>query len=148
MPTDFRDGHAFPRRGREALGGFLWLARVIDKARATANRTQDGYNYPCPMDRTMMRHWGVSPKDFTTAIGERSTDDQILEWLSQRVSPDHMSAANAWLLRQNDSLDRHDAEEGVPGAVAPKYPQREVFRGLAVAAIILLASWIARMWHH
>ena len=64
MPTDFRDGHAFPRRGREAVGGFLWLGRVIDKARATANRTQDGYNYPCPMDRAMMRHWGVSPKEF------------------------------------------------------------------------------------
>ena len=148
MPTDFRDGHAFPRRGREALGGFLWLARVIDKARATANHTQDGYNYPCPMDRAMMRHWGVSPKDFAIAIGEHSTDDQVVEWLSQRVGPDRISAANAWLLRQNDSLDRHDAEEGVPGAMAPKYPPRDVIRGLAVAAIVLLASWLARVWHH
>ena len=148
MPIDFRDGNAFPRRGREAVGGFLWLARVFDKARAKANRTQDAYIYPCPMDRTMMRLWGVGPRDFTTAIGEHSTDDQIVEWLSQRVSPDRMRAANAWMLRQKDALDRHDAEEGVPGAVAPKRPSRDIMIGLAVAAITLLATWLARVLHH
>ncbi|HEY5096288.1 MAG TPA: DUF5069 domain-containing protein [Candidatus Eremiobacteraceae bacterium] len=148
MSTDFRDGKTFPRRGREALGESLWLARVFDKARAKANRTQDGYIYPCPMDRAMMRHWGIGPSDFTTAIGTHSTDDQILAWLSQRVTPDRMQTANAWMLRQTDSLDRHDAEEGVPGAIAPRWPSRDVIRGLAVAAIILLVSWLARVWHH
>lgn len=96
----------------------------------------------------MMRHWGVSPQDFTAAIAAHSTDDQILGWLSERVSADRMNVANAWLLRQTDSLDRHDAEERVPGAVAPRWPSRDLIRGLVVAAIILLASWIARVLRH
>jgi hypothetical protein len=146
MPTDFRDGKTFPRRGREALGEFLWLARVFDKARAKANRTHDGYIYPCPMDRAVMHRWGISPSDFTTAIGERPTDDQILAWLSERVTPDLMRTANTWLLRQTDSLDRQDAEEGVPGAVAPKLP-RQVILGIAVAALMLAAAWLARGLH-
>ena len=98
MPTDFRDGKTFPRRGRESLGGFLWLARVFDKARAKANRTNGAYVYPCPMDRAMIRHWATSPRDFTTAVGENSTDDQIIAWLSERAGPDRMHAANTWLL--------------------------------------------------
>jgi hypothetical protein len=99
------------------------------------------------MDRAMMRRWGVSPREFTTAIGEYSTDDQILSWLSERVTPDRMRAANAWMLRQKFALDRQDAEEGVPGAVAPKLPSQDIIIGLAVAALILILTWLARVLH-
>ena len=146
VATDFRYGKAFPRRGRESLGGFLWLARVFDKARAKANHTHDGYIYPCPMDRAMMQHWGISPPEFTTAVSEHSTDDQILAWVSGRVTPDRIQAANAWLSRQKTALDRHDAEEGVPGAVAPKVPS-QVMLGLVVAALVLLVAWLMRVLH-
>ena len=146
MSTDFRDGKTFPRRGREALGDFLWLARVLDKARAKKNGTHDGYIYPCPMDLSMMRRWGVSPSEFTSVMRERSTDAQILAWLSERVALDRVEAANGWLLRQKDALDRQDAEEGVPGAVAPIF-SREVIVGLVVAAITLLVAWLARVMH-
>jgi len=144
VPTDFRDGKTFPRRGREALGEFLWLARVFDKARAKTNHTQDGYIYPCPMDGAVMRHWGISPRDFTAAIGENPTDDQILAWLSDRVTPDQMWAANSWVLRQRAALDRHDAEEGVPGAVAQKSQWYGVIVGLVVAVLVLMVTWFVR----
>lgn len=148
VPTDFRDGKTFPRRGREALGDFLWLARAFDKARATQNRTQDGYIYPCPMDRAMMGRWGISPPEFTSAVSEHTSDDEILAWLSERVTPERIQTANSWLLQQGDALDRHDAEEGVPGAVAPAMPRREIILGLAVAALALLVAWFARVLHH
>ncbi|HME81110.1 MAG TPA: DUF5069 domain-containing protein [Candidatus Eremiobacteraceae bacterium] len=147
MPTDFRDGTTFPRRGREALGGFLWLARVFDKARAKASKTQDGYIYPCPMDRAMMQRWGISPGGFTSAVSEHPSDDQILAWLSERVTPDRMQAANAWLLEQRSSLDRQDAEEGVPGAVAPAWPPQGILIGFVVAALALAVAWVTRLLH-
>jgi len=146
MPTDFCDGRTFPRRGREALGEFLWLARVFDKARAKMNRTHDGYIYPCPMDRAMMRRWRISPSEFTAAIAERPTDELILAWLSERVTSDKIREANDWLLRQEFALDRQDAEEGVPGAVAPKVPS-QIIVGLVVALLMLLATWLARVLH-
>jgi hypothetical protein len=98
------------------------------------------------MDRAMMDRWGISPSEFTVAISEHPTDDQILPWLSERVTPDQMRTANAWLLGQKDSLDRQDAEEGVPGAVASRVP-REILLGLAVAALALLVAWLARILH-
>jgi hypothetical protein len=146
MPADFSNGKTFPRRGREPLGGFLWLARIFDKARAKANRTNGAYIYPCPIDRGMMRNWGISPNDFTTAVGENTTDDQILAWLSERVGPDRMQAANAWLSSRSANLDKHDAEEGVPGAVAPG-PRRGIILGIFVAAVMIVAAWIERSHH-
>jgi hypothetical protein len=148
MPTDFRDGKTFPRRGREALGGFLWLARVFDKARAKANRTQDGYIYPCPMDRAVMSRWGIKPTEFTSAVAESQSDDQIVDWLSKRVTPDNVQAANTWVQAQTNSLDRQDADEGVPGAVAPRFNFRGTTVGLITAAIIIAVAWIARHVFH
>lgn len=124
----------------------MWLARVFDKARAKTNQTHDGYIYPCPMDRAVMQRWGISPREFTTAISEHPTDDQILAWVYGRVTPDRMQAANGWVLRQKSALDRHDAEEGVPGAVAPKQTSQVVI-GLVVAVLILLAAWLMRVLH-
>jgi Domain of unknown function (DUF5069) len=149
MPTDFHDGKAFPRRGREALGDFLWLARAFDKARAKAARTHDGYIYPCPMDRAMMRRWGITPREFTAAVSECRSDDQILAWLSLRVAPDQMQAANAWMLRQTSALDRQDADEGVPGAVAPRLPWQALLLYLATAVLTGLLTWfILRLFQH
>lgn len=113
MPTDFRDGKTFPRRGRESLGNALWLARVFDKARAAAAGTIFDYIYPCPMDKGVFEHWGITPEQFDDAIRKHTTDDAIHQWLVARVTPENISAANNWLLAEKQAnLDRQDAEEG------------------------------------
>jgi hypothetical protein len=113
MATDFRDGKTFPRRGRDALGEALWLKRVFDKARASAADTIYDYIYPCPMDKGMMKRWGITPDDFDAAIRTHTTDESILQWLMSRVKPGGIRAANEWLLKEKlDNLDRQDSEEG------------------------------------
>ena len=114
MPTDFRSGTIFPRRGRESLGGYLWLLRVFDKARASRDGTIHDYIYPCPMDRGVFDRWGITSNAFDAAIATRDTEEEILTWLQARVPPDRREAANKWLLGEKTaSLDRQDAEEGV-----------------------------------
>ncbi len=114
MATDFRSGHDFPRRGRENIEGFLWLARVFDKARAAKNGTIHDYIYPCPMDRGVFDRWGVTPRLFEAALDSCNTDTEIAAWLKVRVSDERREDANRWLLEEKSSnLDRQDAEEGV-----------------------------------
>ena len=113
MATDFRDGRTFPRRGRTRLGEFLWLARVFDKARAHADGTIHDYIYPCPMDRGVFEHWGITSGDFDEAILANPTDEQILAWVVTRVPAGRMHAANEWVLSKKESLDRQDSEERV-----------------------------------
>ena len=112
MATDFRNGKTFPRRGREALGEVLWLARVFDKARASANGTIHDYIYPCPMDLGMMQRWGITPGQFDAAIKTHTTDAAILEWLQSRTNARQIETANQWLVSEKmENLERQDAEE-------------------------------------
>lgn len=114
MATDLRSGTDFPRRGRDELGGYLWILRVFDKARAAADGTIHDYIYPCPMDQGVFQRWGITSAEFDAAVRENRTDDQILAWLRGRVGDDRREAANRWLLDEKKSnLDRQDAEEGV-----------------------------------
>jgi hypothetical protein len=112
MPTDFRHGKTFPRRGRDASGDALWLLRVADKARASAAGTIHDYIYPCPMDRGVLERWGVSQTEFESALAANPTDEALDAWLRSRVSPAGIEAANRWLLGERiENLDRQDAEE-------------------------------------
>jgi hypothetical protein len=117
VATDFRSGNDFPRRGREGIEGFLWLARVYDKARAARNGTIHDYIYPCPMDRGVFDRWGITSRVFDAALDSCATDDDILAWLKARVPEKNRDEANRWLLTDKiENLERQDAEEGVVAA--------------------------------
>lgn len=113
MATDFRSGKDFPRRGRQAMDGYLWLARVFDKARAAANGTIHDYIYPCPMDKGVFERWGISPAQFDAVVREHADDDGVVAWVRTHVNAKQRDAANRWLLDEKQaSLDKQDAEEG------------------------------------
>ncbi len=117
MATDFRSGMDFPRRGRESIGGYLWLARAFDKARAAADGTIHDYIYPCPMDKGVFERWGISARQFDEALATRRTDDEILAWVRERVDETRRDAANHWLVEEKfANMDRQDREEGVVAA--------------------------------
>jgi hypothetical protein len=119
MPTDFRDGTTFPRRGREAIGDALWLLRAADKGRASAAGTIHDYIYPCPMDKGVMERWKVTPEEFDEALSRNPSDEQLYAWFRARVDPKDIEAANTWLLRDRvENLDRQDAEE--TGSLEPR----------------------------
>lgn len=112
MPTDFRDGKTFPRRGRDEAGGAMWLLRVFDKARAAAGGTIHDYIYPCPMDQGVFSRWGIDAAQFDAAIRANPDDDAIRAWLKVTVPPEKIRAANEWLRKEKvENLDRQDGEE-------------------------------------
>jgi hypothetical protein len=117
MATDFRSGRDFPRRGREQLGGYYWLARVFDKARAARNATIHDYIYPCPLDRGVFERWGITSEQFDKALETSTTDDAILAWVKANVPDAQRDDANHWVIVDKvNSLDKQDSEEGVVAA--------------------------------
>jgi hypothetical protein len=113
MPTDFRDGKTFPRRGREKVGDAMWLLRIADKGRASAAGTIYDYIYPCPMDRGMLERWKIASAEFDEALRRNPTDELLAKWFFERVRPEDVRAANDWLVTERlENLDRQDAEEG------------------------------------
>ena len=92
----------------------MWLARVFDKARASANGTIHDYIYPCPIDEDMLEHWGITPDEFDEAIQVNRDDDSIAAWVQSKAPDGSARAANELLIREySRNLDRQDREEGV-----------------------------------
>ena len=75
----------FPRSPKEKLGGYVHLARMIDKARAKASGLQGEYIYPCPLDQRLLEFLGVTAEAFSSAALVNE-DQPFLEWL-HRTGP-------------------------------------------------------------
>ena len=69
----------FPRSVREKIGGYVHLARMIDKCRASLAGTLGDYLYPCPLDNRLLDFTGLTADQFIHAVEPR-TDQDILDW--------------------------------------------------------------------
>lgn len=66
------------------LGGYLWLPRMIDKARASrAGTVGNYYKYPCPIDRESLRLLGVKEDEFATLVSTAATGAEVLAGLRE-----------------------------------------------------------------
>ena len=74
-----------PRSGSVSLGGFPWMARMIDKARLEAAGEIEEFDleYPCPMDRQLLSQLGVDAKTFQRIAVDTPEDEQILAKLKE-----------------------------------------------------------------
>lgn len=82
-----------PRRMDATLNGYVWLPRMIDKARAARAGTLGGYLYPCPIDRTCLAGLGLDAETFADIASDLTDDDAILFGLRRRGIP---SPAASW----------------------------------------------------
>ena len=90
-----------PRSPRVRLGGFVILARMIDKGRATVAGTNGEYNYDCPLDQRFVSFAGIDPVKMKELLAAGKGDGEILQWVreSSTTKPlDHEIAA--WSARE------------------------------------------------
>lgn len=73
-----------PRAGDLELGGWPWLPRMIDKARATYHGNPGSFSHPCPRDRRLLAELGISTDEFKAIIDSTSTDEEVLARVEQQ----------------------------------------------------------------
>jgi hypothetical protein len=77
-----------PRSPYERLGGYVWLPRLIDKARAYAAGTLGDYHYvDCPMNAHLLHFLGIDSDRMASVIAERPTDEQVWHWVDAHAIP-------------------------------------------------------------
>ncbi len=111
---------AQPRGMDETLGGYVWLPRMIDKARAKQAGTLGTYVHPCPVDRTALGRMRVDYATFKRIIMATETDDEVLAALLE--VPGIATPQNAWFdpVAREEELQRSDhptPPHVVPGGV-------------------------------
>ncbi len=102
-----------PRSGRELLGGYAWLARLADKARAEQAGTGADYVAYCGLTQGFLKAAGVSQGAFEELIRNGAGDADLVAYFDEHVPPARREAANHFVLDTMGShLDEQDAEEG------------------------------------
>ena len=86
----------FPRSMRTTLAGWVHLARMIDKCRATLAGTEGDYIYPCPMDERLLEFAGITSEQFTIAVKANPTDEGVLDWFVRTATPHEPAELAAW----------------------------------------------------
>jgi hypothetical protein len=85
--------HVRPRPFDVALDGYVWLPRMIDKARAWRAGTLGAYVYPCPIDCTCLGLLGIDAETFADVATAAADDAEVLAVLLARGIPAACEAA-------------------------------------------------------
>ena len=71
-----------PRSPGERLGGYVILARCLDKGRAELNNTAGEYHFNCPVDNMLFSFKGVDGKDVKQLLEQGASDQDVVKWLN------------------------------------------------------------------
>jgi len=100
-----------PRSPRVRLGGYVMLARVIDKARATLAGRSGDYKYDNPMDQHLFAFAGVAQEALLEQVKTGAGDWALLQWVNENASPKRapheVRTWSAWL----ETMPIGDAED-------------------------------------
>jgi hypothetical protein len=125
MPLSNPDLTQFPPRSpRVRLGGYVILARCLDKGRA-ANAGKNGeYHYACPMDQRFLEFVGIDPEALKKELAAGKSDSEILQWIEKNArfhrSPIEIAAWSAFAeARSPGDPETRDFFNGVCKKAAP-----------------------------
>lgn len=69
----------------DTLGGYPWLPRMIDKARAShAGMLGEYYRFPCPIDQQCLDLLVVTPATWLDMVASAETPERVLANLHDR----------------------------------------------------------------
>ena len=71
-----------PRSPRVRLGGYVILARCLDKGRATLAGKNGEYNFACPVDQRFFEFAGIKATDLKKQLAIGKGDGEVLEWIA------------------------------------------------------------------
>lgn len=85
-----------PRSPKFILGGFVILARAIDKCRASLSGKAGEYEFNCELDNMLFNFKGIEGTDFKEYISQGHTDDEIVAWVKSHGVPKSESEISQW----------------------------------------------------
>lgn len=72
-----------PRSPRVRLGGFVILARSIDKCRALLANKIGEYDFDCELDKRLFEWKGITGGELKKFIAGGHDDEEVVEWVKK-----------------------------------------------------------------
>ncbi len=90
----------FPRSPNEQMGGYVLLARIIDKCRAVIAGTNGEYNYNCPLDRRFFEQFQVDSDQLKAQVATGLNDEDLLAWVKANSLDCSQEEVLAWSYKE------------------------------------------------
>ena len=71
-----------PRSPLGRLGGYVILARMLDKGRAEIAGKSGEYHYNCPLDQHFVNFTGIDPEAMREQLAAGKGDGEVLNWVN------------------------------------------------------------------
>ena len=95
----------YPRSPLTQLGGYPWLARLIDKVRALhAGKIGEYTPFPCGGDRNFIGTVGVDAEPLGELIKGGATDDEVVAWVKAHQTPGAAERLAAYAANQKQPI--------------------------------------------
>jgi hypothetical protein len=114
-----------PRSHRVRLGGYVSLARMLDKGRATIIGKNGEYHYACPLDQRFLDFASIDPEALKKELAVGKGDGEILEWVQANARNKRTDAEivawSEWSEKRAPSdVEGREYFHGIHAKVAPK----------------------------
>ncbi|MCC6483630.1 MAG: DUF5069 domain-containing protein [Armatimonadetes bacterium] len=111
----------FPRSPNKEIAGYVLLARLIDKCRATLAGRNGEYLFNCPLDQRFFEFTGIDAEEIKAFIASGATDEEIGQWVKEHDKRNSEEDVLAW------SYDQRGREpEGAEAKAYFEQSRREI----------------------
>ena len=100
-----------PRSPRVRLGGYVMLARMLDKGRADLAGPAGEYKYNNPLDHPWFRFTGITAEALKAELATGKGDGEMLNWIEENAPNKRMPwEIQQWSTYQNERTPDGDVE--------------------------------------
>lgn len=85
-----------PHSPRDRFGGFVILARTVDKCRASIAGKLGEYHYDCPLDNQLFGFKGINGDQFKECVGSAQSYEDVADWLQNAGTPKTAEEIKRW----------------------------------------------------
>ena len=85
-----------PRSPKTRLGGYMILARTLDKCRALLWGNIGEYHFDCPLDNMLFGFKGIKGDDFKAAVEKGASDEEMVQWVNEHGEKKTADEIKAW----------------------------------------------------
>jgi hypothetical protein len=93
------------------LGGYVLMARMIDKGRATLNGTNGDYHFDCPVDNMLFKFKGVKGDEVRSVLASGANDADILAWFNSHGTAKAAGQIQEWAAQTEAARPYDDPEK-------------------------------------
>ena len=93
------------------LGGYVILARTLDKCRALLAGNIGEYHFDCPLDNQLFGWKQIVGDDFKAEVGKGATDEEMVKWVDSHGRPKTEEEKKAWVEEKKKATLYNDPEK-------------------------------------